>query len=89
MNIRQLRKYRGIIPLKQRKIAFIFLLEVKYFEPIILSLKIKIFKTIILKVVLYGYETWSLILREERRIPRRIFGPKRDENVEWRRLRNE
>ena len=47
-------------------------------------------------VVLYGCETWSLTLREESRlrvfenkILRRIFGPKRDENVEWRRLRNE
>ena len=47
-------------------------------------------------VVLYGCETWSLILREEcrlrvfeNRILRRIFGPKRDENWEWRRLHNE
>jgi len=30
-------------------------------------------------VVLYGYETWSLTMREERRVPRKIFGPKRDE----------
>jgi len=44
--------------------------------------KIKIHKIIILSVVLYGYETWSLILREEHRlrvfenrILRRIFGP--------------
>ena len=47
------------------------------------NLKIKIYKTIILPVVLYGYGTWSLTLREERRlrlfenkIPRRIFGPR-------------
>ena len=47
-------------------------------------------------VVLYGWETWSLTLREEcrlrvfeNRILRRIFGPKRDENGEWRRLHNE
>ena len=47
-------------------------------------------------VVLYGGETWSLTLREksrqrvfENRILRRIFGPKRDENGEWRRLQNE
>ena len=46
--------------------------------------------------MLYGCETWSLTLREEsrlrvfeNRILRRIFGPKRDENVEWRRLQNE
>jgi len=59
-------------------------------------LKIKIYKTKILPVVLYGCEAWSLILREERRlrvfenrILRRIFGPKRDANGEWRRLHNE
>ena len=53
------------------------------------NLKIKIYKTIILPVVLYGCEAWSLILREERklrvfenRILRRIFGPKKDENGE-------
>ena len=45
-----------------------------------------LYKTIILPVVLYGCETWSLTLREEcrlrvfeNRILRRIFGPKRDE----------
>jgi hypothetical protein len=50
------------------------------------NLKIKIYSTIILPVVLYGCETWSLTLREERRLRvfenmvlRRIFGPKRDE----------
>ena len=32
------------------------------------NLKIKIYRTIILPVVLYGYETWSLTLREERRL---------------------
>jgi hypothetical protein len=49
-------------------------------------LKIRIYKTIILPVVLYGCETWSLTLREEHRLRvfenrvlRRIFGPKRDE----------
>jgi hypothetical protein len=48
--------------------------------------KIKIYKTIILSVVLYGCETWSLTLMEEHRLRvfenrmlRRIFGPKRDE----------
>jgi len=48
-------------------------------------------------VVLYGCETWSLTLREERRLRvfengvlRRIFGPKRDEATrEWRKLHNE
>jgi len=50
------------------------------------NLKIKIYRTVILSVVLYGYETWSLTLREERRLRvfenrvlRRIFGPKKDE----------
>ena len=50
------------------------------------NLKIKIYRTIILPVVLYGCESWSLTLREERRLQvfeiwvlRRIFGPKRDE----------
>ena len=49
-------------------------------------LKIKIYRTIILPVVLYEYETWSLTLREGRRlrvfentVSRRVFGPKRDE----------
>ena len=57
------------------------------------NLKIKIYKTIILPVVLYGCETWSLTLIEEsrlrafeNRILRRIFWPKRDKNGEWRRL---
>ena len=60
------------------------------------NFKIKIYKTIILPVVLYGCETWSLTLREEsrlrifeNRILSRIFGPKRDENAEWRRVHNE
>jgi hypothetical protein len=50
------------------------------------DLKVKIYKTIILPVVFYGCETWSLTLREEHRLRvfenrvlRRIFGPKRDE----------
>jgi len=48
------------------------------------NLKIKIYRTIILPVVLYGCESWSLALREERRLSmfenrvlRRVFGPKR------------
>jgi hypothetical protein len=45
------------------------------------NLKIKIYRTIVLPVVLSGCETWSLTLREEQslRVLRRIFGPKRDE----------
>jgi hypothetical protein len=52
-------------------------------------LKIKIYRTIILPVVLYGCETWSLTLREERRLRvlRVIFGTKRDEVTgKWRKL---
>jgi len=56
-----------------------------------------VFRTIILLVVLYGCETWSLTLREERKLRvfenmvlRRIFGPSWDEGPgEWRRLHNE
>ena len=61
------------------------------------NLKIKIYRTVILPVVLYGCETWSLTLREERKLRvfekkvlRRIFGPRRDEVTgDWRRLHNE
>jgi len=51
-------------------------------------LKIKIYRNIILPVVLYGCETWSLTLREERKLGvfenmvlRRIFGPRREEEI--------
>jgi hypothetical protein len=61
------------------------------------NLNIKIYRTIILPVVLYGCETWSLALREKRRLSvsenrvlRRVFGPKRGEVTgEWRKLYNE
>jgi hypothetical protein len=50
------------------------------------NLNIKVYKTTILPVVLYGCETWPLILRKEHRLRkfenrvlRRIFGPKREE----------
>jgi hypothetical protein len=60
------------------------------------NVKVKIYKTIILPVVLYGCETWSLTSREqhrlrvfENRVLRRIFGPKRNEvKGEWRKLHN-
>jgi hypothetical protein len=49
------------------------------------NLKIKIYKAVILPIVLYGCETWSLTLREEHRLRvfenrvlRKIFGPKRE-----------
>jgi hypothetical protein len=58
------------------------------------NLKVKIYETIILSVVLCGCETWSLTLREEHRLRvfengvlRRIFGPKRGEVTgQWRKL---
>jgi hypothetical protein len=61
------------------------------------NLNIKIYRTIILPVLLYGCETWSLTLTEECRLRvfenralRRVFGPKRDVVTgEWRRLHNE
>jgi hypothetical protein len=60
------------------------------------NFKIRICKTIILPVVFYGCETWSLALREEHRLGvfqnrvlRRIFGPKMDEvRGGWRKGRN-
>jgi hypothetical protein len=61
-----------------------------------INLKIKVYKRVILPVVLYGCETWSLTLREEHRLRvfenrelRRIFGPKREEDGSWRKLHNE
>ena len=68
------------------------LLVYKYYLPLLTvlllskNLKIKIYRTISLPVVLFGCETWSLTLREERKLRvfennvlRRIFGPRRDE----------
>ena len=60
------------------------------------KLKVKTYKTIILPVVLYGCETWSLTLREEHRLRvfenkvlRKIFGAKKEEITrEWRKLYN-
>jgi hypothetical protein len=61
------------------------------------NVKVKIYKTIIQPLVLYGCKTWSITLGEEHRLRvfenrvlRRIFGPKRDEVTgEWRKLHNE
>jgi hypothetical protein len=61
------------------------------------NVKVKIYKNVILPVVLNGCETWSLTLREEHRLRlldnrvlMRMFEPKRDEVTgEWRKLRNE
>jgi hypothetical protein len=61
------------------------------------NVKIKVYRTIIMPIVLYGCETWSLTLREEcrlrvfeNRVLRRILGPRRGEVTgKWRRLHNE
>jgi hypothetical protein len=71
--------------------------EPSVFSVVSKSLKIRIYKTIILSVVLYGGEIWSLALREEHRLGvfgnrvlRRMSGPKRDEVTGvWRKLHNE
>ncbi|KAJ4427974.1 hypothetical protein ANN_23987 [Periplaneta americana] len=60
------------------------------------NLKVRIYKTVILPVVLYGCETWILTLREEHRlrvfenkVRRKIFGAKRDKVIgDWRNLHN-
>jgi hypothetical protein len=61
------------------------------------NIKVRIYKTIILPVVLYGCKTWYLTLREghklrvlEKRVLRRIFLPKKnDVAADWRKLHNE
>jgi hypothetical protein len=73
--------------------------DADFLSSILLSknIKIKVYSTVVLPVVLYGCETWSLTLREEcmlrvyeNRAPRNIFGPRRDEVTgEWIRLHNE
>jgi hypothetical protein len=57
---------------------------------------LEIYETVILPVVLYGCETWSLTLREEHglrvfenRVLMRIFGPKREKDGSWRKLHND
>jgi hypothetical protein len=60
------------------------------------NLKIKIYKTVMLSVVLYGCEAWSLTLGEEHRlrvfengVSKKIFGPKWEEERSWRKLHND
>jgi hypothetical protein len=60
------------------------------------NLMIKMYESVILPVVLYGCQTWSLTLREEQglrvfenRVLRRIFGPKREEDGSCRKLHND
>ena len=99
--------YTSLIPLLLPISMFMYLKFYSYtwlsfgaeyfvFQFAIQAIKIKIYRTIILLVVLYGYETWSLTLREERRLRlfenrvfMRLFGPKREEATrEWRKLHN-
>jgi hypothetical protein len=70
----------------------IFFLPISYKK----NLKIKIYKTVILPVLLYGCKTWSLTLGEEHRLQvfenrvlRKIFGPKTEVGGWWRKLRND
>jgi hypothetical protein len=74
----------------------LFNLKSFVFPSHIKNLKIKIYKTIILPVVLHGCGTWSLTLRKEHRLGafqnrvlRRIFVPKREEDGSWTKLHNE
>jgi hypothetical protein len=69
--------------------SFVFLSHIK-------NLKIKIYKIVILPVVLYGCKTWSVTLGEEyglriseNRVLRKIFGPKREAKRSWRKLHND
>ena len=72
----------------------LFRSEFFVFQITIQKCKEKIYRSIILLVVLYGCATWSLTVQEEgrlrgfeSRVLRRIFGPERDEvTEEWRRL---
>jgi hypothetical protein len=79
----------GMLAIIQSKI---FCLPISYKK----NPKFKIYKAVILPVVLYGCETWSLTLSEEHRLKdfenrllRRIFGPKREEDGSWRKLHND
>ena len=54
------------------------------------NIKVKIYRTVILPFVLYGCETWSPTVSKEHRlrvfrnrVQRKIFGPRRDEVMEW------
>jgi len=103
-------KYLGITPTNQNSTHEEIKSRVKSWNAFYYSMKnhssstllstninIKIYRTIILPVVLNWYETWLLTMREKRRLRvfdsrvlRRIFGPKRDEVTgEWSKLHNE
>jgi hypothetical protein len=82
--------------IKFRECLLLFSPKSFVFPSHIKKLKIKIHKTIILPLVLYGCETWSLTLGEEHRLRifenvvlRRIFGPRREEDGSWIELHND
>jgi hypothetical protein len=85
------------LQIEVRKCLLSFGAESFVFQGVSKNLKIKIYRNIILPVVLYGCETRSLTLREERKLRvfenevlRKIFGPRRDEVTgDWMRLHNE
>jgi hypothetical protein len=82
--------------LKSRNDCYHLVQNILSFTLLSKNTKIRVYRTIILPVVLCGCGTWSLTLREEQRLRvfknrvlRRIFGPKRDEVTGvWRRLHN-
>jgi hypothetical protein len=53
--------------------------NLQFFRLLSKNVKVRIYKTVILPVVLCGCETWSVTLREEHKMIRKILGPKRDE----------
>jgi hypothetical protein len=83
--------------LKLRNACYYSVNNLLYSGLLLKNVKIRIYRTIILPVVLYGCETWSLTLKEERRLRlfenkvlRRIFVPKREEVTgDWTKLHNE
>ena len=96
MCTRTFRHNRTPVPIDLRECSLSLSAESIVFQLANQNIKTEINRTIILSLVLYGCETWSLILREERRLKvfekrvlRRIFGRKRNEVTgKWRRLHN-
>jgi hypothetical protein len=86
-----------VLVVKVRECLLSFGADSFVFQLLSKNMKIKIYGNVILLVILYGCKTWSLTLREKRRLRvfenrvlRRIFGPKRDEvRGKWRKQHNE
>ena len=82
--------------LKLRNVCYYSVQNVLSSSLLYKELKIKIYRTIILPIVLYVRETWPLTLRDEHRLRvfenrvLRVFGPKWDAVTgEWRKIQNE